>query len=89
MLMAGLSPHYPWYYCWLLIPACIVPWSSALYLVTAAFLLYLNPTHMKLFWPAFLYGPFFSSGAAGCLGRKDHCIDTRTCNWLKETGHEQ
>lgn len=58
-LMAGLSPHYPWYYCWLLIPACIVPWSSALYLVTAAFLLYLNPTHMKLLWPAFLYGPFF------------------------------
>jgi alpha-1,6-mannosyltransferase len=58
-MMAGLSPHYPWYYCWLLIPACIVPWSSALYLVTAAFLLYLNPTHIKLFWPAFVYGPFF------------------------------
>jgi alpha-1,6-mannosyltransferase len=58
VLMAGLSPHYPWYYCWLLIPACIMPWSSTLYLVTATFLLYLNQTHMKLFWPAFLYGPF-------------------------------
>jgi alpha-1,6-mannosyltransferase len=58
VLMIGLSPHYPWYYCWLLIPACIVPWSSALYLATAAFLLYLNPTHVQLFWPAFLYGPF-------------------------------
>jgi alpha-1,6-mannosyltransferase len=58
ILMVGLSPHYPWYYCWLLIPACIMPWSSTLYLVTATFLLYLNPTHMKLFWPAFLYGPF-------------------------------
>jgi hypothetical protein len=28
-----------------------------LYLVTAAFLLYLNPTHTELFWPALLYGP--------------------------------
>jgi alpha-1,6-mannosyltransferase len=59
VLMAGLSPHYPWYYCWLLIPACILPWSSTLYLVTASFLLYLNPTHTELFWPAMVYGPFF------------------------------
>jgi alpha-1,6-mannosyltransferase len=59
VLMAGLSPHYPWYYCWLLIPACILPWSSVLYLVTASFLLYLNPTHTELFWPALVYGPFF------------------------------
>jgi alpha-1,6-mannosyltransferase len=62
-LMVGISPHYPWYYCWLLIPACIVPWSGALYLVTAAFLLYLNPTHTQLFWPALLYGPFFALAA--------------------------
>ena len=58
IFMAGLSPHYPWYYCWLLLPACIVPWSSVLYLATATFILYLNPTHRELFWPAFLYGPF-------------------------------
>jgi alpha-1,6-mannosyltransferase len=58
VLMVGLSPHYPWYYCWLLIPACIVPWSSVLYLVTATFLLYLNPIHTELFWPALVYGPF-------------------------------
>ena len=57
-LMAGFSPHYPWYYCWLLIPACIMPWSSVLYLVTATFLLYLNPIHTELFWPALVYGPF-------------------------------
>jgi alpha-1,6-mannosyltransferase len=58
LLMVGISPHYPWYYCWLLIPACILPWPSVLYLVTASFLLYLNPTHRELFWPAFLYVPF-------------------------------
>lgn len=58
LVMAGLSPHYPWYYCWLLLPACVLPWRSILYLVTASFCLYLNPTHTRLFWPAFLYGPF-------------------------------
>lgn len=58
VLMVGLSPHYPWYYCWLLIPACILPWPSLLYLGTATFLLYLNPIHTELFWPSFLYGPF-------------------------------
>jgi hypothetical protein len=58
VLMAGLSPHYPWYYCWLLVPACVLPWPSTVYLVTAGFLLYLNPIHTQLFWPAFLYGPF-------------------------------
>jgi hypothetical protein len=58
LMMAGLSPHYPWYYCWLLVPACVLPWPGILYLVTASFLLYLNPTHTGLFWPAFLYLPF-------------------------------
>jgi hypothetical protein len=58
VLMTGLSPHYPWYYCWLLVPACVLPWAGTLYLVTASILLYLNPTHTRLFWPALLYGPF-------------------------------
>jgi len=58
VVMTGLSPHYAWYYCWLLIPACIMPLPSALYITTASFLLYLNPIHTELFWPAFLYGPF-------------------------------
>jgi len=58
VLMVGLSPHYAWYYCWLLIPACILPKSSVLYLVTATLLLYLNPIHTELFWPALVYGPF-------------------------------
>ncbi|HTQ72187.1 MAG TPA: hypothetical protein VMH92_11925 [Acidocella sp.] len=56
--MAGLSPHYPWYYAWLLIPACVAPRVSILYLATASPLLYLNPIHTRLFWPALLYVPF-------------------------------
>jgi len=58
--MLGLSPHYPWYYAWLLIPACILPAPSILYLATASPLLYLNPTHSKLLWPAFVYIPFIA-----------------------------
>jgi alpha-1,6-mannosyltransferase len=57
-LLVGLSPHYPWYYCWLLIPACIAGGLSVIYLVAASLLLYLNPTHTELLWPAALYGPF-------------------------------
>jgi alpha-1,6-mannosyltransferase len=57
-LMVGFSPHYPWYYCWLLIPACIAASPCAIYLVAASPLLYLNPTHTRLFWPICLYGPF-------------------------------
>jgi hypothetical protein len=58
VLLAGISPHYPWYYAWLLVPACLLPAPSALYLATASFLLYLNPTHAKLLWPTLLYAPF-------------------------------
>jgi hypothetical protein len=86
VLMVGLSPHYPWYYCWLLIPACILPWSSVLYLVTASFLLYLNPIHTQLFWPALVYGPFlllalrdaWAANAAGTLMRLQLAEGDRT-----------
>ncbi len=56
--MAALSPHYPWYYAWLLVPACVAPRVSILYLATASPLLYLNPVHTRLFWPAIFYVPF-------------------------------
>jgi hypothetical protein len=55
--MFAISPHYPWYYAFLLLPACIVPAPAALYLATASLLLYLNPTHMQLLWPAAVFIP--------------------------------
>jgi alpha-1,6-mannosyltransferase len=76
ILMVGISPHYPWYYCWLLIPACIMPWSSTLYLVTATFLLYLNPIHTKLLWPAFLYGPFMVLALLDAWAGKESVVVT-------------
>jgi hypothetical protein len=57
LLMAGLGPHYPWYYLFLLLPACVVPAPAALYLVTASTLLYLNPTHTNPLWPAIIFIP--------------------------------
>ncbi|MGH7122219.1 MAG: hypothetical protein ACREFP_25030 [Acetobacteraceae bacterium] len=57
-LMLVLTPHYPWYFAWLLIPLCIAPSPAALYLPAASFLLYLDPIHRKLLWPALIYGPF-------------------------------
>jgi len=58
VLMFGISPHFPWYFAFLLLPACIVPSPATLYLVTASFLLYLNPTHTQLFWPSIVFGPY-------------------------------
>lgn len=45
-LLAGafmflLSPHYPWYFAWLIVFACFAPYASLLWLTNAAFLLYL------------------------------------------------
>jgi hypothetical protein len=69
-IMVGLSPHYPWYYPWLLIPACLLPLPSILYLVTASVLLYLNPTHTKLLWPAVVYIPCIALAARDLWPRK-------------------
>ena len=63
VLVLGISPHYPWYFAFLLVPACIVPSPATLYLVTASFLLYLNPTHIELFWPSIVFGPYAAFAA--------------------------
>jgi len=70
-VMLGLSPHYPWYYAWLLIPACVWPCSSLLYLTSFSFLLYLNPTHTKLFWPAVLFLPFIALAARDIFAARE------------------
>jgi len=57
VLMFEISPHYPWYFAFLLVPACIAPSPAILYLVTASILLYLNPTHTGLLVPSLVFGP--------------------------------
>jgi hypothetical protein len=55
--MIGLSPHFSWYYPFLLMPAVIAPSIAIIYLVTASGLLYLDPSHTGLFWQSFLFLP--------------------------------
>ncbi|HEX6443309.1 MAG TPA: glycosyltransferase 87 family protein [Stellaceae bacterium] len=52
-LLAGafvllLSPHYPWYFAWLVVFACLIPCASLLWLTLASFLLYLVPVGAQL-----------------------------------------
>jgi alpha-1,6-mannosyltransferase len=52
-LLAGafiflLSPHYPWYFAWLILFACLFPGASLLWLTLASFLLYLVPVGSQL-----------------------------------------
>lgn len=69
-LLAGafmflLSPHYPWYFTWLIVFACFAPWLSILWLTNACFLLYLVPvgsqlvrSSHRLLVESVIYGPF-------------------------------
>ena len=52
-LLAGafvllLSPHYPWYFAWLLVFACLLSSVSLLWLTATSFLLYLVPVGAQL-----------------------------------------
>ena len=52
-LLAGafvllLSPHYPWYFAWLIVFACLVRSAALLWLTLASFLLYLVPVGSQL-----------------------------------------
>jgi hypothetical protein len=46
--MVLLSPHYPWYFAWLLVFACLIPSAALLWLTLASFLLYLVPVGSHL-----------------------------------------
>jgi alpha-1,6-mannosyltransferase len=60
-----LSPHYPWYFAWLIIFVCFAPYLSLLWLTNAALLLYLVQVGSPLMREGYrllaesvIYGPF-------------------------------
>ena len=55
--MLALSPHYPWYYPWLAVPAVLSPMRSTIWLGAAAMLLYVSPLHERFIWPGLLFLP--------------------------------
>ena len=57
-LTIAVTPHYPWYFAWLLLPACLAPVRSIIVLTTAAMLLHFDVWHEKLIWPSLVYVPF-------------------------------
>ena len=65
-----LSPHYPWYFAWLIVFACLLPCASLLWLTVASFLLYLVPvgSHLiadrnRLIVESIIYVPFAALAA--------------------------
>jgi hypothetical protein len=62
LLMVGatlaISPHYPWYFAWLALPAMVAPSRALVWLATAPVLLEVNPLGGQFLWPALvLYLP--------------------------------
>lgn len=57
MLLFVLTPHYAWYFTWMIVLLCVVPSMAGLYLTASAFLLYLDPVHTKLLWPGLVFLP--------------------------------
>lgn len=71
-LLVLLSPHYPWYFVWALVPAALAGSLPMLWLPLAAALLYwpAGPDGIPLWIGAVIYGGFFASLAMGWLRRR-------------------
>ena len=61
--MMAMAPHYPWYYTWLALPACVAPWRSVVFLSCAALILYCDPYHATLLFPSLLFVPALGAAA--------------------------
>jgi len=61
ILMAGatvaISPHYPWYFAWLALPAIVAPSRTLIWLATAPVLLYADTFGDRFVWPCIVYLP--------------------------------
>lgn len=52
-----ISPHYPWYFCWLVPFICFLPRASLIYLTSAVFYLYLTDEPFGLWTGLVIYAP--------------------------------
>jgi hypothetical protein len=71
-----LTPHYPWYFCWLVVFACLVASPALVWLTVTSFLLYLVPVWPQVIWnrhrfivESIVYVPFLIL-AAGEIWRR-------------------
>jgi hypothetical protein len=54
--MVLISPHYPWYFAWLALPAVVAPMPSVIWLSVSPVILYLDP-FAPVPWSTFIYLP--------------------------------
>ena len=55
--MVAMSPHYPWYYPWTALFACLAPWRSVVFLSCGAVVLYCDPYHTTILFPSLVFVP--------------------------------
>ncbi len=60
VLTVALTPHYAWYFAWLLVPASLAPAWPILVLTVLCFTIYQDPFGVKLLWPAVVYAPLLA-----------------------------
>jgi len=53
----AISPHYPWYFVWAVLPCCVCARWSIIWLSVAPVVLYINPWNERFFWPCLVYLP--------------------------------
>ena len=53
----AISPHYPWYFAWLALPAIVAPSRTLIWLATAPVLLYADTFGDRFVWPCTVYLP--------------------------------
>lgn len=65
LVIAALSPHYPWYYAWLALPCVVAPVPWVVFLSAAPVLLYLDPLHGRFVWQALVFVPAMLLAVSG------------------------
>jgi alpha-1,6-mannosyltransferase len=57
VLTLCVSPHYPWYFVWLAVPAVLAPNPAVLWLSAAPVLAYFGNYQQTLLWSSIIYVP--------------------------------
>jgi len=78
--MLFASPHYAWYFVWLVALLCVAPWWPAFWPTLTAVLLYSEPEtgHIPLWVGFVVYGGFVIVG----------CIDLAWRSWVARFGEQ-
>jgi hypothetical protein len=56
-LTVVISPHYQWYFAWLVLPCCVAPRWSILWISVASAVLYMPHIEVWFYWPSLIYLP--------------------------------